>query len=308
MPCYKPKMAQVRRPRNGGKARVHFYTNSFPTTAEVAAFGPPIPLPCGQCVGCLLERSRQWAIRLMKELKLHDRSCFLTLTYDDKHLPLTKKGLPTLSVEDVQLFLKRLRKHFAPEPLRFFQCGEYGEKKFRPHYHMILFGEDFCKDRYRVEDSRSGFSQYESATLTRLWSNGRAVISEVSFESAAYVARYTLKKWYSVGKDFHYDGRKPEFTTMSRRPGIGAGYYSEFKNDLYPLDEIVPAIGRPASLPPRYFDRLLEKENPELYQLVKKKRVEGLDFWTDVNSTDTRLATRERIKKALIKNCLKRSI
>lgn len=245
----------------------------------------------------------------MKELKLHDRSCFLTLTYDEDNLPrLKRNGLPTLVVEDVQLFLKRLRKHFTPHPLRFFQCGEYGETTFRPHHHMILFGEDFCKDRVRIEDSRSGFAQYESPVLTEKWGQGRATISEVSFESAAYVARYCLKKQNGTGSKLFYQGRKPEFVTMSRNPGIAAGYFDEFKDDLYPSDEIVPAIGRPECLPPKYFDRLLESVDPVLYEEIKKKRTEGLDFYSDPNCTDTRLATRERVKMSLIKNCLKRSI
>lgn len=307
MPCYKPHNAAVIKCPNGGKSRVKILKSSLPL-ADVAKFGTPTPLPCGNCVGCRLERSRQWAIRLMKELKLHDRSSFLTLTYDDAHLPRLPNGTPTLVLEDVQLFLKRLRDHFEPNRLRFFQCGEYGEQTARPHHHMILFGEDFCKDAERIEDSRSGHAQFVSPTLDRLWGKGRSTISQVSFESAAYVARYCLKKWTGAGKPFHYKGRKPEFTTMSRRPGIGAGFFEEFKDDMYPTDEVIPDIGRPASLPPKFFDKLLERVDPALFAVVKKKRVEGLDFWTDKNSTDSRLAVRERLKEAIIKNTLKRSI
>jgi len=299
-------MALVRPGRNGNKASI-----SFPKTvpsSNTTRHGVPTPLPCGQCVGCRLERSRQWAVRLIKELSLHDRSSFLTLTYSDEHLRLLPNGRPTLVLEDVQLFLKKLRRQFEPNPLRFFQCGEYGEKTFRPHHHMILFGEDFIKDREQIEDSRSGYSQYTSPTLTRIWGLGRATISEVSFESAAYVARYALKKITGKGASFHYSGRKPEFITMSRRPGIGAGYFDEFRSDLYPSDECIPDLGRPPSLPPKYFDKLLEKVDPILFEKVKKNRTAGLDFYTDPNSTDTRLSTRERVKEALIKNCLKREI
>lgn len=308
MPCYKPLMALVRKPPPGvsGKAIV-----TFPKTlprADTARFGTPTPIPCGQCVGCRLERSRQWAIRLMKENKLHERSSFLTLTYHDDHLPRLPSGKPTLVLEDVQLFLKKLRKHFEPNRLRFFQCGEYGETTQRPHHHMILFGEDFVKDRVQHSLSQSGHPQYVSSTLTKLWGKGHCTISQVSFESAAYVARYCLKKITGAGSKFLYQGRKPEFVTMSRNPGIASGFFEEFKDDIYPHDEIVPSIGRPASLPPKYFDRLLEKADPALFEQVKKKRVEGLDFFTDPNSTDTRLATRERVKKQLIKNCLKRKL
>jgi len=277
--------------------------------------GIPTPLPCGQCIGCRLERSRQWAIRLMKERKLHDRSSFLTLTYTDDHLPRLPSGRPTLVLDDVQLFLKRLRKHFEPNPLRFFQCGEYGEQTARPHHHMILFGEDFCKDRVRVEDSRSGFAQYKSETLHKLWAKNsapwqkaRITISEVSFESAAYVARYCLKKHTGKGSKFFYAGRKPEFVTMSRNPGIASRYFEEYRTDIYPHDEVIPDLGRPAGLPPRYFDKLLEKVDPVLFEKVKKKRTEGLDFYTDPNSTDTVLEMRERVKNLITKKCLKRNI
>lgn len=260
----------------------------------------------------------------MKEAKLHDRNSFLTLTYTDDHLPFhwvdaqgkkiqTKR--PTLNLEDIQLFLKRLRKHFSPNRLRYFQCGEYGDETLRPHHHMILFGEDFCKDRVRVEDSRSGFPQYKSPLLHELWGKNSApwqdaylTISEVSFESAAYTARYCLKKIYGPGCSFILRKAKPEYVTMSRNPGIASGYFEDFLTDIYPHDEIVPAIGRPPSLPPKYFDKLLEKVDPSMYEQVKKKRSEGLDFYSDPNSTDTRLATRERVKQALIKNCLKRNI
>lgn len=312
MPCYKPLMALVRRPPPGvsGKARI-----SFPKTvpsADTARHGTPTPLPCGQCIGCRLERSRQWAIRLMKEHTLHDRSSFLTLTYDDEHLPKLPSGRPTLVLEDIQLFLKRLRKAIEPKRVRFFQCGEYGEDKQRPHHHMILFGEDFSNDRLPIENSRSGHAQFMSDTLTKLWGNGRCTISEVSFESAAYVARYCLKKVTGPGADLYYAGRKPEFVTMSRGGknghGIGSQFFAEFMSDIYPYDEVVPGIGRPASLPPKYFDRLLERVDPGLYELVKKNRTEGLDFYNDPNCTDTRLATRERVKASLIKNCLQRTI
>lgn len=315
MPCYKPILALVRKPPPGvsGKAKITFPKN-VPRANDPR--GTPTPLPCGQCIGCRLERSRQWAIRLMKEFKLHDRSSFLTLTYHDDYLPRLPNGRPTLVLEDIQLFLKRLRKHFAPHPLRFFQCGEYGELTQRPHHHMILFGEDFCKDRERVEDSRSGYPQFRSPTLHRLWGmnpqhwllKGGPTISEVTFESAAYVARYCIKKITGKGSKFFYAGRKPEFITMSRNPGIASAYFDEFKADIYPHDEVIPGPGRPASLPPAYFDKLLEKVDPALYQRVKKKRTEGLDFYSDPNSTDTRLATRERVKQALIKNCLKRDL
>jgi len=247
----------------------------------------------------------------MKEFKLHDRSSFLTLTYDDSSLPRTQSGLPTLVLEDVQLFLKRLRREFEPNPLRFFQCGEYGETTKRPHHHMILFGEDFCKDRIPHSQrplSRSGYAQLYSPLLASLWGKGDHTISDVSFESAAYVARYNLKKITGSGADFIYQGRKPEFVTMSRRPGIASAYFDQFVDDLYPIDSIYTGPDRPCSLPPRYFDKLLEKVDKKMFDRVKKERCDNIDFFSDPNSTDTRLATRERVAESKVKTCLKRSI
>ena len=139
MPCYNPLKVLITPSRNGGKNHITFpkrgyFAYGLPTGASPAA------LPCGQCIGCRLERSRQWATRLMKELRLHNHASFITLTYDDNNLPKTADGVPTLCLRDMQLFLKSLRKHFQPVQLRYFQCGEYGEKTQRPHYHMILFG------------------------------------------------------------------------------------------------------------------------------------------------------------------------
>jgi len=309
MPCYKPKDSVILPGLSPtGKAIVLFRAglrplSTFPPGAKL------VPIPCGQCIGCRLERSRQWAIRLLKEMKLHDTSSFLTLTYDDKHLPLVGNSLrPTLRKEDMTLFLKKFRFAIQPKKIRFFQCGEYGETHGRPHHHMILFGEDFAKDRTPIRNSRAGYPQYSSPLLSRLWHHGEAVISEVSFESAAYVARYSLKKHLGPGAKLLYDGKVPEYVTMSRNPGIAAGYFEKYQTDMYPHDEIVPGPGRPASLPPRYFDKLLEKVDPTLFEEIKKNRTADLDYYSDPNSTDSRLATRENVKTLTVKNCLKRTI
>lgn len=309
MPCYKPKDSVILPGLSPtGKAIVFFRAglrplNTFPSGAKL------VPIPCGQCIGCRLERSRQWAVRLLKEMKLHDTSSFLTLTYDDKHLPLVGTSIrPTLRPRDMTLFLKNFRFTISPKKIRYFQCGEYGETNGRPHHHMILFGEDFSNDRILTRPSRAGYPQYLSPLLSRLWYHGEAVISEVSFESAAYVARYSLKKHLGPGAKLLYSGKYPEYVTMSRNPGIAADYFAQFQTDVYPHDEVVPGPGRPASLPPKYFDKLLEKVDPVLFEKIKEKRTKDLDFYSDKNSTDSRLETRERVKQALIKNCLKRTI
>lgn len=230
--------------------------------------GRGLSLPCGRCIGCRLERSRQWAVRLMHESKMHAVSSFLTLTYKD----LPPKG--SLSVEHCQLFMKRLRARLAPKKVRFFLCGEYGDQFGRPHYHAILFGEDFAADRVKLSE-KNGFYLYESKLLDEVWGHGGCRIGDVTFDSAAYVANYATKKVTGAKADEHYQGRKPEFLLMSRGGrggrGIGHSWFEKFASDVYPADAVIVS-GREAR-PPRYYDGLLEEHDPALAETIKSKRV-----------------------------------
>ena len=194
-------------------------------------------LPCGQCAGCRLDRARGWAIRCVHEASLHHQNCFLTLTYDQQHLP--PDG--SLRKEDMQLFLKRLRKHLHPAKIRFFQAGEYGENTFRPHHHCLLFGYDF-PDKLLIRSSGQN-PLYNSATLDRLWSYGFCSIGALTFDSACYTARYVMKKITGDNADNHYQGKVPEYVTMSRRPGIGSEWYTKYQSDLYNHDRCVVRDG-----------------------------------------------------------------
>lgn len=259
-----------------------------------------VEIPCGRCTGCRLEKSRQWAVRIMHELQMHEASSFLTLTYAE--MP---KGA-SLNVEDVQRFLKRLRDRRGYEKLRFYQCGEYGEKNHRPHHHMILFGCDWVGERERVEDTQSGFPQWESQELTETWGHGRATIGEVSFESAAYVARYALKKVTGKAAAGHYSGRRPEFATMSRRPGIGAGWLQAHGlGNTYNHDRVVMR-GR-EMLPPKFYDKLLEKSDPRLYEQIKRQRRPELEFSDNPEMASSRLIVRETVRDAAMR-LLKRGV
>lgn len=144
-----------------------------------------LSLPCGQCIGCRLERSRQWAMRCMHEASAFDSNAFVTLTYDDASLP--PNG--SLKYSDYQLFMKRLRKAIEPSKVRFYMCGEYGEEEFRPHFHACLFGFDF-PDKVKFKTTGSGSTIYTSKMLETLWPHGLCSTADVTFESAAYVARY----------------------------------------------------------------------------------------------------------------------
>lgn len=204
------------------------------------------------------------------------QNCYLTLTYDDEHVPWSKEtGEQTLRKSDLQDFMKRLRYYLHPLKVRFFACGEYGDETHRPHYHIILFGYDFS-DKYFYKFSKDGFPYYISPTLTSIWGKGHCSVAAVSFESCAYVARYVTKKLTGEAGEKAYEGIQPEFINMSRRPGIGKDWYDQYKNDIYPYDEAILQgnNGTRVLRVPRYYDKQLEKECPELLEVIKSKRIE----------------------------------
>ncbi|WNK12979.1 MAG: replication initiator protein [Microvirus sp.] len=226
--------------------------------------GKGISLPCGRCIGCRLERARQWAVRIVHESKMHAENSFLTLTYDDDHLPADR----SLSVSHCQLFLKRLRAKLEPTRIRFFLCGEYGEQLGRPHYHAIVFGW-FPSDAVLIKGT-GDMSLWSSQLLSSTWGHGFASVGQVSFDSAAYVANYATKKITGPSADAHYRGRRPEYLLMSRRPGIGRAWFDKFSSDVFPCDEVI-VNGVPCR-PPRYYDNLLDVINPDMLLKLKMKR------------------------------------
>lgn len=270
--------------------------------------GKQLKLPCGQCIGCRLERSRQWAVRCVHESQCHDFNSFVTLTYRDEHyLSLS------LVYRDFQLFMKRLRKalSFFDVTLwqwvpRFYMCGEYGGETRRPHFHVCLFGVHF-HDRQLLKVLPSGSRLYTSALLERLWPFGFSSIGDVTFESAAYVARYCMKKVTGNAAKAHYsvvDGSTgecvelvPEFNRMSLKPGIGALWYRRYHAEVYPRDEVV--LGGVRMRPPRYYDRLLASGDADL------KVLSDLEFGRmqrallgAADETPERLAVREAVTRA----------
>lgn len=194
----------------------------------------PINVPCGKCIGCKKRKSNDWAIRCMHEADIHAKNCVVTLTYDDKHLPLdrsVKKG-------EVSYFLKQLRKKIAPKRCRFFACGEYGDKNHRPHYHIMLFGYDF-PDKMFCGKSDKGSMQYRSEFLEKIWVKGYSSIGDLTYSSARYIAGYLQKKLdihelndekYIIWPNYNY-AVSLEFCLMSRRPGIGSYWYEKFESD-----------------------------------------------------------------------------
>lgn len=287
-------------------------------------------VPCGQCLGCKLERARQWAVRCSHEASLYEENCFITLTYNDEHLPDGGE----LDYTDFQKFMKRLRKYanrnnrtpkrrHGPQlpyrKIRFFMCGEYGPEKSRPHFHACIFNFDF-DDRIYYKTSAAGSKIYLSAQLQNLWSDkggdpiGYVTVGDVNSDSAGYVARYSMKKTLGRGSALDYEYidietgellyKEKEFTRMSLKPGIGTGFYKKWFRDIFPADMCV-IEGVPCK-PPTFYIKKLAIDKPDMYTLVSERRAE-LGVAKKDDNTDDRLAQKEQVLKAAIRS-LKRDL
>lgn len=233
----------------------------------------PFDVPCGQCLQCRLDYARVWSERCMLEAASHEHNWFLTLTYDDYFLPYGEKDYPTLKPEDLTAFMKNLRERYSTlydlDGIRFFGCGEYGDHTARPHYHLLVFGLP-VPDIKLHSVSSAGFDIFTSDFLNSIWKKGFVTLGEVTYQSAAYTARYCQKK---AGKDLpDYDalGIKKEFVRMSRRPGIGGLYYAQNADEIARTDKIYLPEGKISSSF-RYFDRLAERDGRSL-DLIKDNR------------------------------------
>lgn len=285
MPCYHPIPGWFSRHVNAsGKRSIVFNVRDAATDQKTE-------VPCGQCLGCRLERSRQWAMRCMHEAKLHEDNCFITLTYSDAYLsllPQGRDGKASLDPRDFVLFMKRLRKAYD-HPIRFFHCGEYGEQTERPHHHALLFGHRF-DDLQLQSGRRTDGQQGISPELERLWGYGHCYVGDCTFESASYVARYSMKKITGPGADDHYQGRQPPYLTMSRRPGIASNFFDKYNAEIYNRDSCL-INGREVK-PPKFYDNKLEKLDQEQFLIVKDAR--KLAQSSNANNKPARLRVRER--------------
>lgn len=299
MSCYFPRIVYRskagRDPETGNWPVVFDFQNAEPGTTMVIA--------CGQCTGCRLDKSKEWAIRCLHESKEHKENSFITLTYDNKSL-IDSCGMFdeeygcitdfTLNKRDFVLFMKKLRNKETGQ-IRFFHCGEYGDLKNRPHHHALLFGKDFQDKKY--EFTKKGNKLYRSEKLERIWEKGRCLIGEVNFRSAAYVARYQMKKINGVMAEEHYNGRQPEYVTMSRNPGLGAVHYAKYGNDYYRKDEVI--VNGLKLKPPRYYDKLFDSLGSDELEEIKNERRKVVQKKA---MSFKRLNAARKCKEAIVKN------
>jgi hypothetical protein len=268
MACTCPETYYKRDPdKNGGKG-------GLTRDPRQALNFTTIVVACGKCIECRLDKSRDWALRCMHELQTSEGGgCFVTLTYDDAHLPVDR----SLDYRHFQLFMHRLRNRVEGAG-RFFMCGEYGDNFGRPHYHAILFDCVFDDLKYFRREGK--IDLFTSDTLSDIWGNGFVTVGRVTMHSAGYVARYSLKKITGDDQGAAYQyldpatgevfDRIPPFSGQSLRPGIGYDWFMRFRGDVFPCDNVV-FEGKKYPVP-RYYRKLLERTDLAMHEGLKRKR------------------------------------
>lgn len=229
-----------------------------------------IQIPCGQCIACRVRKAQEWSARLWLEWKTSRLpSCFLTLTYDDDHLPVDR----SLHVEDYQLFLKRLRKAISPQKIRYFCAGEYGSQLERPHFHLLLFGTDFGCDKMPMANvfNRLHPDYYLSSIVAKCWDKGFHTIAPLSDACICYVAKYVIKKATGKASDEWYAGRRPEFGIGSK--GIAREFYDKYSEDVWSKDYLRWGDRFKKCRPFRYFEKILEKNDFQRLTNLKMERI-----------------------------------
>jgi len=328
MSCYYPIKAVEIGLNDNGKKKLSFNFDGLDDDKDAIIWKHKgykiIELPCGKCIGCRLDYSRDWANRCMYEAKQYKHNYFLTITYDDEHLKrqmkidketgevIEIKSAATLFKKDLQNFMKNLRRHWEYKykwnGIRFYACGEYGDKRGRPHYHIILFNCPIY-DLKSIRKSDKGQLLWNSAEIEKIWGQGLTAIGEVTWDSAAYTARYVMKKIKGPEKDKIYDdiGIIPEFTLMSRKPGIGKNYFDEHADEIYKYDEMLVQTRQKVirAKPARYYDKLFDLSNPTRMAEIKEERLRCTKNAEALRATDIGKSAYREVQARTKQNAIK---
>lgn len=306
MPCYHPmiRYENLNKPIKAKDGHTYYQASIYQTSIEDLpnaleklksnSIYKTQVIPCGKCIGCRLEYSREWANRGYLESKEWKQNWFCTITYDEEHLIIpeefeSENGITyinegdwkgTLVPKDLTQFIKNVRqimkREYNQNNIRFMAAGEYGEKGDRPHYHIIFFNLNLpVEDLFEPRISNNNV-YYRSKIIERAWKKGISNISEANWNTIAYTARYITKKINGTGSEESYaeKGQLKEFFRVSRMPGIGEAYFRKHYKEIYEKDEIIikNKEGTIATKPPKYYDYLYEQIDPKGFEAIKQKR------------------------------------
>lgn len=277
MPCFRPVTCW--QPQDGGAVRF-----------QELADHREIEIPCGQCIGCRLQRQQMWAFRCLAEASQHRNNWFCTLTYSPESLP--QHG--SLRHRDWQLFAKRARRRLGP--FRYLMCGEYGEQTQRPHYHALLFGLDVPDvEPFSV---RGSHTVYRSAHLEKLWGLGLVELGSVTAQSARYCASYVLKDSPAPERFDESTGELLElvrpYGRMSLKPGLGDSWIRRYYPEV--LTHGVCYSNDKQFVIPSRFKQILEDIDPDSFEELQRQAIEKAQLSPD--NTVRRLADREAVALA----------
>lgn len=257
---------------------------------------------CDQCKGCRVRRRMELALRLEHESQFNEHSWFVTLTYNDEHLPaggsVNIKAIPDF----IRMLRQKLRRKKIKQKLRYFAVSEYGGQTGRAHYHLILFGPDFPDRKISyTKPSRANHSEsfiklfgiggaryYTSELLENVWGNGFAQLTSVSQATMQYVAKFHIDKvtgekaaeYYSyTDESGNAYNLEPEQCRMSTNPGLGRKWIEKYWKCVYPRGYII-GHGGVKFAPPKYYDAWLEKNHPKVYLQVKEQRAKEISLET----------------------------
>jgi hypothetical protein len=232
----------------------------FKNPYEVTPPGVVLQLPCGRCMACRMEKTRQWGLRAEHEAKFHEDNCFITLTYAPENIP------PSLEKRPLQLFLKRMRKVIHPNKIKYIASGELGDNYDNPHYHLCIFG--YWPTDVRNLYERDGNQYYISATINNLWPYGFTIVTNLNFNTARYTAKYAIKKELGSKEKT----RPAEFFVCSQ--GIGQAHVDKYSYDMA-VKGSTYANNHGCSLPRYYKQKIKDTSNGVLLETtlyaIKKK-------------------------------------
>lgn len=330
MTCYNPRTTCYSRKefKKYGKKNIKFdvLQGETPEAQKVNyKHYPPldyeyIKVPCGKCVGCRSANAKSWSVRAYQEAQMHKDNCFITLTYaDDSDIVLDDPlCLFSLRYRHFQLFMKKLRKEYKNDKIRFIVSGEYGTQSGRAHWHAILFGFDFPDKK--LETTSKGYRHFSSSTLSKLWPHGLVDIANVDYGTCQYVAQYVLKKLPDMddpiyldfkGQKLEFTDRCPEIVRMSNRRGIGYQWFEKYGEQSVLNQQILIKnnSGKPIKCrPPRYYEALYDVINHSKMEEIKEERTEKMkNYYEKYSITKDKLKTwmdahLHRIKKSRSKN------